>query len=343
MPLNLIKKVVIVVLSTLVAASGLFALTLLRQQVKETIDTRIMKCAQIQGDATEINEAAVTCSMDAMRTALLNGTYTRIYKMAPLMEKTNLRIACHQAAHRLGVELLESLTSDEVVQMMFDGKEQPRDAVCTHSLVHGLVQGMTTERESYDLQDVADLCVAMTSINEYYTDECAHYYGHAVWKQVKDFSPEVGTYCAYLLVGKDARGVTACMGGVIMQKYDLQVYNPMTSSSEHTNSPPTYEEIDEICTPYRQGDIMFLNGCMSGVGWLAPTTALSNINSASLDEQVKEYKKALATCHENIECERTFLYHFRVDAYPSGVVSQVCAETKMTITTCDDVVKQFTN
>lgn len=343
MSLKLSKKAVIVALATLLAASGISALTLFRQQPEETIDVRIMKCAQIQGDSIDINEAAVTCSMNAMRTALLNGTYTLIYKVVPLMEKTNLRIACHQASHRLGIELLESLTPDEVVRMMFDGKEQPRDAVCTHSLVHGLVQGMTTEKASYDLRAVAEQCVNLTRINEYYTDECAHYYGHAVWKQVKDFSPEVGTYCAYLLVGKDARGVTACMGGVIMQKYDLQVYNPMTSSSSRTNSPPTYEEIDKICTPYRQGDIMFLNGCMSGIGWLAPTTALSNINSASLDEQVKEYKKALATCHENIECERTFLYHFRVDAYPSGVVSRVCAETKMTITTCDDVVKQFTN
>ena len=305
------------------------------------ISARIMKCSDIQGEAIEINEAAVVCAMDTMRASLKAGTYTQIYDIVPLMQKTNLRIACHQAAHRLGVELLESISSDEIVEQMFEAKPQPVDDICTHSLVHGLIQGMTTEQDAYDLQEVADQCLYFEKINPYYTDECAHYYGHAVWKKVNKFNDELGDYCKYLYTTGDKRHVIACMGGVIMQKYDLQIYTPMSTVGERILTPPTYEEIDTICDAYRNSEKLIQDGCMSGIGWLAPTTALSRLDGLNLDEQVVEYKKALATCKANEECERTFLFHFRVDAYGSGVVTRVCNETKMTLTTCDQVVAKF--
>ena len=305
------------------------------------IGSRIMKCSDIQGLALEINEAAVVCAMDTMRASLKAGTYTQIYDVVPMMQKTNLRIACHQAAHRLGVELLESKSSAEVVEQMFESKPQPVDDICTHSLVHGLVQGMTTEKAEYALQEVADQCLYLEQINPYYTDECAHYYGHAVWKKVKKFNDELGDYCKYLYVTGDKRHVIACMGGVIMQKYDLQIYTPMTDAGERVLTPPTYAEIGTICDVYRNSDKLIQDGCMSGIGWLAPTTALSRLDGLDLDGQVAEYKTALATCEANEECERTFLFHFRVDAYRSGVVTRVCDETKMTLTTCDQVVAKF--
>lgn len=329
-------------LSALLVASLVFAFTSRSSQNQLTdIRSRIMECSDIQSNELEINEAAVRCAMDTMRASLTAGTYTQIYDVVPQMQKTNLRIACHQAAHRLGVELLKSGSGTEMVRQMFEGRPQPVDDICTHSLVHGLIQGMTTERSEYDLQEVADQCMSLEKINPYYTDECAHYYGHAVWKKVDKLDDQLGDYCKYLYVTGDKRHVIACMGGVIMQKYDLQIYTPMATTGTRMLTPPTYEEIMTICDAFKNSEKLYQDGCMSGIGWLAPTTALSRLDGLDLDGQVKEYKKALATCVANEECERTFLFHFRTDAYGSGVVTRVCNETKMTLTTCAQVVDKF--
>jgi len=343
--MNKATKLKIFAALTVGLLGGFFAVStnMSARQDAADISARIMECADIQGQEVEINEAAVVCAMDTMRASLKAGTYTQIYEVVPQMRQTNLRIACHQAAHRLGVELLKSVKPQEMVDMMFKSEPRPVDDVCTHSLIHGLIQGMTEEENSYELRQIADQCMYLKSVHEYYyIDECAHYYGHAVWKKVKSFNEDIGLYCKYLYEDGDPRHVIACMGGVIMQKYDLQLYTPMSDNPGVMLTPPSYEEIELICDAYRNSDKLIQDGCMSGIGWLAPTTALSRLHGLDLDGQVVEYKRALATCNTNPECERTFILHFRVDAYKSGVAARVCNETKMTLPDCPMVVAKFT-
>ena len=77
----------------------------------------------------------------------------------------------------------------KVFPASMNGGTTPVDYICTSSLVHGLVGG--GEVDGSDPKSIAASCLSLDRVAYRYTHECAHFYGHGVWRRIGELGPEL--------------------------------------------------------------------------------------------------------------------------------------------------------
>jgi len=292
-------------------------------------------CTALQGDRLQQYEPAVQCYMDVLRSAAGSGRFADVLAMAEELGTSNAYAACHSAGHRLGVEFVTSgRRMHEVLADLFGGRASPSEEVCTMAIVHGLVQGHIQGEPPFDLEYLAGQCLALEAVNPRYANECAHYFGHAAWKSVKRIDLELAAVCELLASGLESYAENSCLGGAVMDKYRRQDSNYDPSVEGAIRNPPSYEEIESLCDPFRGARPEALDACWGGAGWLLANRADALIAVAWEDDEagraraVDVYVDAINRC-EGPSCLENFLTHFRVADLHNGVAVAVCRSDRL--------------
>lgn len=292
-------------------------------------------CTALQGDQLQQYEPAVQCYMDVLRSASTSGVFAEVLALAEELGTSNAYAACHSAGHRLGVEFVSSgRRMHEVLGDLFGGRESPSEEVCTMAIVHGLVQGHIQGEPPFELEYLAEQCLALEAVNPRYANECAHYFGHAAWKSVKTIDLELASICELLAPGVASYAENSCLGGAVMDKYRRQDSNYDPSLEGAIRNPPSYEEIESLCTPFEAARAESRDACWGGAGWLLANRADALISDAWVDDEagrsraVDVYVDAINRC-VGPSCLENFLTHFRVADLHNGVAVEVCRSERL--------------
>lgn len=296
-----------------------------------SLQESLPRCIAMQTSELKANEEALACMQSALVAAVRSGTFgSDLDALAEPLAVSTVNQQCHAAGHRAGVELLDSMTFDQALNLMFAGKPHLPEPVCGTAVVHGLIQAFVSGDPPYDLEYLAAQCRSLERVSPGYATECAHYVGHATWKQVGALNEQLASTCRLLEGVAGAEGETDCIAGAVMQKYRLQdkgyiVDAPMLPA-------PSFDEVAKICDGLRDVRQVSFDGCWGGVGWLMSQYVESLIDSHqwSPDEPadrvaiVAGYVEALRRC-QSAACAARVLAHMRIDFYRNGVAEEVCA------------------
>ena len=292
-------------------------------------------CTALQGDRLQQYEPAVQCYMDVLRTASTSGVFGEVLALAEELGTSNAYAACHSAGHRLGVEFVtDGRRMHEVLDDLFGGRESPSEEVCTMAIVHGLVQGHIRGEPPFEIEYLAEQCLLLESVNPRYANECAHYFGHAAWKSVKEINLELASLCELLAPGVVSYAENSCLGGAVMDKYRRQDSNYDPSLEGAIRNPPSYEEIESLCDPFETARAESRDACWGGAGWLLANRADALISDAWVDDEagraraVDVYVDAINRC-KGPSCLENFLTHFRVADLHNGVAVEVCRSDRL--------------
>jgi hypothetical protein len=292
-------------------------------------------CTALQGEQLQQYEPAVQCYMDVLRTAASSGGFEKVLALAEELGTSNAYAACHSAGHRLGVEFVtEGRRMHEVLADLFEGRPGPSEEVCTMAIVHGLVQGHIQGDPPFELEYLAEQCLSLEAVNPRYANECAHYFGHAAWKSVKEINLELAAICELLAEGVESYAENSCLGGAVMDKYRRQDSNYDPSIEGAIRNPPSYEEIESLCDPFESARAESRDACWGGTGWLLANRADALISDSWVDDAagraraVDVYIDAINRC-EGPSCLENFLTHFRVADLHNGVAVAVCRSDRL--------------
>ena len=292
-------------------------------------------CTALQGEQLQQYEPAVQCYMDVLRTAASSGGFEKVIALAEELGTSNAYAACHSAGHRLGVEFVtEGRRMHEVLADLFEGRPGPSEEVCTMAIVHGLVQGHIQGDPPFELEYLAEQCLSLEAVNPRYANECAHYFGHAAWKSVKEIDLELAAICELLAAGVQSYAENSCLGGAVMDKYRRQDSNYDPSIEGAIRNPPSYEEIESLCDPFESARAESRDACWGGAGWLLANRADALISDSWVDDEagraraVDVYIDAINRC-EGPSCLENFLTHFRVADLHNGVAVEVCRSDRL--------------
>jgi hypothetical protein len=292
-------------------------------------------CTAMQGDRLQQYEPAVQCYMDVLRSATRSGSFSEVLALADELGTSNAYAACHSAGHRLGVEFVtEGRRMHEVLADLFGGRPGPSEEVCTMAIVHGLVQGHIQGDPPFEIEYLAEQCLALEAVNPRYANECAHYFGHAAWKSVKEIDLALAEICQLLAPGVRSYAENSCLGGAVMDKYRRQDSNYDPSVDGAIRNPPSYEEIETLCDPFENARAESRDACWGGAGWLLANRADALISDSWVDDAegraraVDVYIDAINRC-EGPSCLENFLTHFRVADLHNGVAVEVCRSDRL--------------
>ena len=341
--------VLLLVLGTLFSGLGLYAVSvggsadvsedaaaLAESAVRAGDVTKAMRvCTALQGDRLQQHEPAVQCYMNVLRTASTSGVFGDVLALAQELGTSNAYAACHSAGHRLGVEFVTAgRRMHEVLNDLFGGRQSPSEEVCTMAIVHGLVQGHIKDEPPFELEYLAEQCLALEEVNTRYANECAHYFGHAAWKSVLAIDLELASICELLATGVASYAENSCLGGAVMDKYRRQDSNYDPSLEGAIRNPPSYEEIESLCDQFADARAESRDACWGGAGWLLANRADALIADAWVDDEagraraVDVYIDAINRC-EGPSCLENFLTHFRVADLHNGVAVAVCRSDRL--------------
>lgn len=290
------------------------------------------RCGALQGAAEVAQPEAVDCYRDTLRSALLGGQYEEVFAVIDELRAGNSWAACHAAGHQLGEELIteDILGFDEAAAALFGGVPRPVDWVCTASIVHGLVQGSVSGEPPYDLRSLADSCLALEAVDPSYLNECAHYFGHAAWKQVEQINMGLVEVCDMLGAAPDYLGFDPCMTGATMTKFHLQ--DALYGDGQQP-PPPPYTEIEALCDAYEGQAERVVHACWGGAGWLLANrvdTTLQQMSGATTDAILAVYVDGLSRCRFD-QCLDNFMSHLRTADYHNGVAERLCASPELPV------------
>ena len=335
------------VATLLLLAAGAVALP----RIGETRSTteRLADCEALQPESDDQQENVVACLAQVLVAATENGTYHEILARTEHLRRGRLQASCHAAGHRAGIELERAYGMDGALLRIFprdnDGPV-PVDYICTSALVHGLVGGAETGRT--DPSDVAASCLSLDRVDYRYTHECAHFYGHGVWRRVGTIGPDIAEECSRLEGGTTGLAPEICITGAVMQKYDLQTkhYDPFNEEAKKRQNP-SKDELERLCDAITDGGPL-TDGCRGAVGWLAAMRAQDRLDEldensrAYRDIAVSVYADELGICRDgesvHEQCSQNFITHFRPRAYHDGIAKDVCAIVGVDMTRCEKVI-----
>lgn len=334
----------VTLLALVVLVVGLPLAYLQQREVTQsrTVNDRVEECRQLQGDSDAQQEPVVVCLADMLSDAVASKTYPQLLELSSMLSKSRLQASCHAAGHRVGSALYERYGAAGALKLMFESTERPVEYTCTTAVVHGVVGASEVKGE--DMATVARYCLSLDAVDIRYTHECAHFYGHGVWREVGEISPRLTELCNNLDGSKTGMAVEICVSGSIMQRYDLQskLYDPFNEEAK-AKRPPERAELLTLCDSFAGNDVTN-RGCMGAVGWLSAMRAQANLD-ISRDEDptyastaVEIYSAELAVCGTSSSCISNFLTHFRPAAYRNGIVTKVCEVMVVDMTSCDKVI-----
>jgi hypothetical protein len=307
----------------------------------------IRACIATQGPDVKQNPETVDCLARALVDAVRTGQYAEVLALRPELEGTTANASCHAAGHAAGIELVGMYGMEGTIDRLFTGPEESVEYTCTAALVHGLVAGSTSGEPPFDFEGVAGQCLRLEETNFSYANECAHFFGHAVWRSVGALSADIAEVCSFLDSNDEPNPKRTCIGGAIMQKFDLQTkhYDP-TNTEAQNKLPPKLSELTGLCDVFDGQDVETTEGCMGAVGWLA---AVSTNDKLDYDKSGPEwdakalpvYLEAVAVCDGDAECHRNFINHLRVNAYSGPVARELCVQAKIEMATCERTIDRY--
>jgi len=311
---------------------------------------RLDACEALQPESDNQEESVVACLTQVLVTAAENGTYTEILAKTEHLRQGRLQASCHAAGHRAGIALYEEYGIDTALAKVFPAGAAegttPVDYICTSALVHGLVGG--GEVDGSDPKAIAASCLSLDRVEYRYTHECAHFYGHGVWRRIGKLGPELAEACALLDGGTTGLAPEICVTGAVMQKYDLQTkhYDPFNEEAKRRETP-SRTELETLCDTVTENQA-YTNGCHGAVGWLSAMRAQDTLdeydeNDASYYElAVATYTEELGICRTDTglqeQCVQNFITHFRPQAYHNGIAEDVCELVGVDMTRCEKVI-----
>lgn len=302
------------------------------EAANETMEGQLRACAVLQGGVDAPVPAATGCLQEVLVQAVEDNRFDEMIAVQGELVGMRLFGACHSAGHLAGVQLARQFGVEASFDRMFQQKPvAEKDFVCTTGIVHGLVQGATLGDPPYDLPGLARQCTAVEQVHPSYANECGHYFGHAVWRTVKAIDSRLAEECGRLASASGSQSDLACMGGAIMEKYDLQAanYDP-TGQRGALADPPSYAEARGICKALRGSPESILDGCWGGAGWLLAMRAREVLSGLDMgtkkgqDAAFNEYQAALSNCDRG-SCAVNFIEHSRTEDFENGTVARVCA------------------
>jgi len=305
-------------------------------------------CVLTQGESLRQNPVTVECLTGVMVDAVEAGTYADLLGLRAELEGSSAGYSCHAAGHAAGLELVERFGMDGTIDRLFDGPVEETEYTCTAALVHGLVGGMTDGEPPFDLEFVASQCRRLEAeANFNYSNECAHFFGHAVWRSVGELTPAIADLCS-LLGSSDTRSrQRTCISGAIMQKFDLQTkhYDPSNAEAQQ-KQPPPLSELFGLCDVFAGEEFDVTEGCMGAAGWLAAVSTNDKLEYESSGPEwdaaaLPVYLEAIAVCDGNAECHRNFINHLRANAYRGPVAREVCVRAGVEMGTCEQVIERY--
>ncbi len=334
----------VTLITLVVLVVGLPLVYLQQREVTQsrTVNDRVEECRTLQGDTDDQQEPVVVCLAAMLNDAVASKTYPQVLELASMLSKSRLQASCHAAGHRVGSALYERYGAAGALELMFESTQRPVEYTCTTAVVHGVVGASEVKGE--DMAAVARYCLSLDTVDIRYTHECAHFYGHGVWREVGEISPRLTELCHNLDGSKTGMAVEICVSGSIMQRYDLQskLYDPFNEEAK-TKTPPERAELLTLCDSFADNKVTS-SGCMGAVGWLSAMRAQANLD-ISRDEDpmyastaVQIYSAELAVCGTSPSCISNFLTHFRPAAYRNGVVTKVCEVMGLDMSSCDNVI-----
>jgi len=350
-PFDSRKHPVRILLAAVLAASAIGGIWQLRDGATKAETTeRIATCEALQPESDNQEESVVVCLTQTLVDAAEAGTYTEILALTENLRKGRLQASCHAAGHRAGLELYAEYGMAEALTKIFPAEisdgNAPVDYICTSAVVHGLVGG--GEVDGSDPADVAANCVSLDRVEPRYTHECAHFYGHGVWRRIGNLSDEIASQCDLLEGGVTGLAPEICVTGAVMQKYDLQTkhYDPFNEEAKKRETP-SRTELETLCTTVT-GSTSFTNGCHGAVGWLAAMRAQDTLDefdensSAYREMAIEAYSTELGVCREasglQEQCVQNFITHFRPQAYHDGIAREVCDIVGVDRNRCERVI-----
>lgn len=311
-------------------------------------------CERLQPDTDNQEENVVACLTQVLVNAAENNTYDEILARTEYLRQGRLQASCHAAGHRAGIALYTEYGIDAALLKVFpasmnDGTT-PVDYICTSALVHGLVGG--GEVDGSDPKSIAASCLSLDRVAYRYTHECAHFYGHGVWRRIGELGPELAEACALLAGSATGLAPEICVTGAVMQKYDLQTkhYDPFNEEAKRRETP-SRAELETLCTAV-SGNESFANGCQGAVGWLSAMRAQDVLDE--YDEKSETYRDlAIATYADELgicrgetglqeQCVANFITHFRPQAYHDGIARKVCEIVGVDMTRCEKIIAMRT-
>jgi len=269
----------------LLVAGGLLALAAVavaapRHGGTQSTSERLAACEKLQPESDNQQETVVACLAQVLVDAAENGTYDEILAKTEHLRQGRLQASCHAAGHRAGIELYQEYGIDTALAKVFptsaEGTAVPVDYICTSALVHGLVGG--GEVDGSDPKAIAESCLSLDRVEYRYTHECAHFYGHGVWRRIGTLGPELADECALLDGGSTGLAPEICVTGAVMQKYDLQTkhYDPFNEEAKRRETP-SRAELEPLCDTVT-GNTSYTNGCHGAVCWLAAMRAQDTLD-----------------------------------------------------------------
>jgi hypothetical protein len=311
---------------------------------------RLATCEALQPDSDNQAESVVVCLTQTLVDAAEKGTYPEILALTESLRRGRLQASCHAAGHRAGLELYDdhgmAAALGKIFPTTFSDGDAPVDYICTSAVVHGLVGG--GEADGSDPADVARNCVSLDRVEPRYTHECAHFYGHGVWRRVGTLGEDIVQQCDLLAGGVTGLAPEICVTGAVMQKYDLQTkhYDPFNEEAKKRETP-SREELETLCDTVT-GSTSFTNGCHGAVGWLAAMRAQDTLdefdeNSAAYrTTAIEAYTTELGICRKGStlqeQCVQNFITHFRPQAYHDGIAREVCEIVGVDRNRCERVI-----
>lgn len=334
-------------LATAAAATLAWALVSQSQDRSETLasiplDRALTGCmagiTTNPGQSPSVTVGALSPEQECLRQALVagvrNGTFRTIETISGQIARSSINGICHAAAHQAGLELAQTYSLEDALEQMFENKPSKAEPACGTGVVHGLVQGQPSDKDS--LSEIATQCTKLRSINPDYSNECAHYYGHNVYKHTQSISEDLGKLCQDLDPSGQSWNVQSCVSGAVMEKFQLQdrSYN-FADPTAPMGPPPRPQDLSELCAPLLHMSADVQGGCANAQGWLLSQHVGSLLEEANLnpstiaDRQtiVDHYIEALTYCKDT-SCVMGVYTHLRSDLYQQGVNLEICADPR---------------
>lgn len=317
-------------------------------RVDASTATSLRACLLTQGESLRQNPETVECLTVVLVDAVDAGTYAEVLGLRAELEGSTAGTSCHAAGHAAGIELVGRFGMDGTIDRLFDSPGEETEYTCTAALVHGLVGGMTSGEPPFDLEFTAAQCRRLEiEANFNYSNECAHFYGHAVWRSVGELSPAIADLCSMLGSSDTRSRQRTCISGAIMQKFDLQTkhYDPGNAEAQQ-KLPPALSEIDGLCEVFAGEEFDVTEGCMGAVGWLAAISTNDKLEYTDSGPEwdaaaLPVYLEAISVCDENAECHRNFINHLRANAYRGPVARELCVRARVEMGTCEQVIERY--
>ena len=348
--LQVVRRLLLLPAVGVLVLVGVVAFARSSSEVSASPTTAIRACIVAHGSATRQKPETVDCLTRALSDAIRTRQYAEVLTLRAELDGTAVNSSCHAAGHAAGQVLVEEFGAASMIDHMFPDPAPSSDPVgtCTAALIHGLVAGSVDGARPLPISKIAEQCVRLGAINHGYQHECAHFFGHVVWKEVGRLDGELAELCQMVGVGQSANPQRTCISGAVMQKFDLQTkhYDPENLEGQK-RQPPTRDELRTLCDAFADSDFETREGCFGALGWLAAVSTSDELNHDESapgweDKAMSVYLDTIPLCAGSAECHMNFVNHLNPVTFASGFAKRFCTAAEVDMNVCERIITRYT-